>query len=107
VRPVAKALFGDSALIVHLGFDQPLLGNPDWYHMPGHPYVQAIVNILDSLLPLPNLQTLEFIVSPGTDPLTGLQVQIDRQVFSLQQKPSTLSETLQTQTIYSFTTDMI
>jgi len=34
-------------------------------------------------------------------------VQIDRQVFSLQQKPSTLSETLQTQTIYSFTTDMI
>jgi 3,4-dihydroxy 2-butanone 4-phosphate synthase/GTP cyclohydrolase II len=87
VRPVAKALFGDSALIVHLGFDQPLLGNPDWYHMPGHPYVQAIANILDSLVALPNLQTLEFIVSPGTDPLTGLQVQIDRQVFSLQQKP--------------------
>lgn len=107
VRPVAKALFGDSALIVHLGFDQPLLGNPDWYHMPGHPYVQAIASILDHLVALPNLQTLEFIVSPGTDPLTGLQVQIDRQVFSLQQKPSTLSETLQTQTIYSFTTDMI
>ncbi|XHX79128.1 MAG: bifunctional 3,4-dihydroxy-2-butanone-4-phosphate synthase/GTP cyclohydrolase II [Stenomitos frigidus ULC029] len=107
VRPVANALFGDSALIVHLGFDQPLLGNPAWYHTPGHPYVQAIANILDHLVALPNLQTLEFIVSPGTDPLIGLQVQIDRQVFSLQQKPSTLSETLQTQTIYSFTDDMI
>lgn len=106
VRPVAKALFGDSALIVHLGFDQPLLGNPDWYHTPGHPYVQAIANILDSLAALSNLQTLEFIVSPGTDPLTGLQVQIDRQVFSLQQKPSTISD-LQTQTIYSFTADTI
>jgi len=107
VRPVAKALFGDSALIVHLGFDQPLVGKPNWYHTPEHPYVKAIAQILDSLASLPNLQKLEFIVSPGTDPLTGLQVQIDRQVFSLNQKPSTISDRLETQTIYSFTSDMI
>jgi 3,4-dihydroxy 2-butanone 4-phosphate synthase/GTP cyclohydrolase II len=106
VRPVAKALFGNSALIVHLGFDQPLLGNPDWYHSPEHPYTRAIAKILDSLAALPNLQKLEFIVSPGTDPLTGLQVQLDRQIFSSNQKPSTLVDTLQTQTIYSFTTDL-
>jgi 3,4-dihydroxy 2-butanone 4-phosphate synthase/GTP cyclohydrolase II len=107
VRPVAKALFGNSALIVHLGFDQPLLGNPDWYHTPEHPYLKSIASILDSLAALPNLYKLEFIVSPGTDPLTGLQVQIDRQVFSLQQTPSSLSDTLQTQTIYSFTSDRV
>ncbi|XGV98398.1 MAG: bifunctional 3,4-dihydroxy-2-butanone-4-phosphate synthase/GTP cyclohydrolase II [Leptolyngbya sp. BL-A-14] len=107
VRPVAKALFGDSALIVHLGFDQPLVGNPDWYHTPGHPYVNAIGQILDSLAALPNLQKLEFIVSPGTDPLTGLQVQIDRQVFPLKQNPSSLSDHLETQTIYSFTDDTL
>lgn len=107
VRPVAKALFGDSALIVHLGFDQPLVGKPDWYNTPEHPYVKAIAKILDSLASLPNLQKLEFIVSAGTDPLTGLQVQIDRQVFSLNQKPSTISDRLETQTIYSFTSDMI
>ena len=103
VRPVAKALFGSSALIVHLGFDQPLLGNPEWYQSPEHPYIQAIAQILDCLAALPNLQKLEFIVSPGTDPLTGLQVQLDRQVFAIDQKPSTISKTLQTQTIYSFT----
>ena len=106
VRPVAKALFGNSALIVQLGFDQPLLGTPDWYQSPEHPYVQAIAQILDSLATLPNLQKLEFIVSPGTDPLTGLQVQLDRQVFSINQKPSSISSTLQTQTIYSFTNDL-
>jgi len=103
VRPVAKALFGESSLIVHLGFDQPLVGEPDWYHFPEHPYVTAIAQILDHLAALPNLQALEFIVSPGTDPLTGLQVQIDRQVFPLSQQPSTISHALQTQTIYSFT----
>jgi 3,4-dihydroxy 2-butanone 4-phosphate synthase/GTP cyclohydrolase II len=106
VRPVAKALFGNSALIVHLGFDQPLLGKPDWYQSPEHPYVQAIAKILDSLAALPNLQKLEFIVSPGTDPLIGLQVQLDRQMFSFNQKPSSLSDRLQTQTIYSFTADL-
>ncbi len=102
VRPVARALFGDSALMVHLGFEQPLLGEPNWYRSPGHPYVDAIAQILDNLAALPQLQQLEFIVSAGSDPLIGLQVQLDRQILPLSQPPSTICPELTTQTIYSF-----
>lgn len=101
MRPVAAALFGKSAQVVHLGFDRPL-SNPDWYQQPDHPQVQAIAQILDHLAAIPTLDRLEFIVSPGTDPLTGLQVQLDRQVFPLSQPPSSVCDRLQTQTIYSF-----
>lgn len=101
-RPVAAALFGKSALVVHLGFDQLLVGTPDWYQQPEHPYVRAIAQILDQVATLPNLQQLEFIVSAGTDPLIGLQIQLDRQPLALNQRPSSVCEHLQTQTIYSF-----
>lgn len=103
VRPLAKAVFGDSSLIVHLGFEQACGEVPDWYQHPDHPYVKAIAQILDAIANLPQLKQLEFIVSPGTDPLTGLQVQLNRQTFDLSQPPSPLCQTLATQTIYSFT----
>lgn len=102
VRPVAAALFGTAGMIVHLGLDQSLLGTPDWYRDPNHPYVEAITQILDNLTTLPKLHQLEFIVTPGSDPLIGLQVKLDRQVFRLNQKPSSISKHLQTQVIYSF-----
>ncbi|MGA7934098.1 MAG: bifunctional 3,4-dihydroxy-2-butanone-4-phosphate synthase/GTP cyclohydrolase II [Kovacikia sp.] len=102
VRPVAAALFGTAGMIVHLGLDQSLLGTPDWYRDPNHPYVEAITQILGNLTTLPKLHQLEFIVTPGSDPLIGLQVKLDRQVFRLNQKPSSISKHLQTQVIYSF-----
>jgi len=102
IRPVASAVFGTSAMVLHLGFEQPLVGDPDWYHQSHHPYTEAIAQILDNLVTTPDLASLEFIVSPGTDPLIGLQVQLDRQNFTRSQKPSELKEKLQTQTIYSF-----
>ncbi len=102
VRPLAKAVFGN-ALTVHLGFEQPQAAAADWYRHPGE-FVDAIAHILDALATTPQLRQLEFIVSSGSDPLTGLQVQLDRQTFSLSQKPSTVCQSLQTQTIYSFTT---
>lgn len=101
VRPLAKAVFGN-ALTVHLGFEQPQATAADWYRHPGE-FVDAIAHILDALATTPHLRQLEFIVSSGSDPLTGLQVQLDRQTFSLSQKPSTVCQSLQTQTIYSFT----
>jgi 3,4-dihydroxy 2-butanone 4-phosphate synthase / GTP cyclohydrolase II len=103
VRPVAAALFENASLIVHLGFDQPLVGSPDWYQYADHPYVNAIAEILDNLVTWSNIQTLEFIVSPGSDPLTGLQIQLDRKTFPIEQKPSSISDRLETQKIYSFT----
>lgn len=104
-RPVAIALFSGSTLIFHLGFDQPQVASPDWYQHADHPYRQAIAQILDNLATWPYLDRLEFLVSPGSDPLTGLQVQLDRQSFCLSQRPSAVCDQLKTQQIYSFSAD--
>lgn len=111
VRPVATALFSKPSLIVHLGFDYPPTAESDWYQHCSHPYTRAIAQILDAVSALPNLQRLEFILSPGSDPLVGLQVQLDRQILARRQLPSSLCRDdaspkdgtrLQTQIIYSF-----
>jgi 3,4-dihydroxy 2-butanone 4-phosphate synthase / GTP cyclohydrolase II len=101
-RSVAIALFGQSSLTFHLGFDQPNLASPDWYRQPNHPYVQAIARLLDNLVSWSDLHHLEFLVSPGVDPLTSLQVQLDRQTFPIQQLPSSVCDRLETQKIYIF-----
>lgn len=101
-RPVAIALFGKPSLIVHLGFDQAELATADWYKSSHHPYLQAIAQILDTLSQWTQLGRLEFLVSPGIDPLISLQVQLDRQIFPLSQRPSSVCDQLTTQKIYSF-----
>lgn len=101
-RPVAIALFGKPSLTVHLGFDQAKIAAADWYKQENHPYLQAIAQILDSLAALPYIQQLEFLVSPGVDPLSGLQVKLDRQTFSKQTLPSSIFNHLETQKIYTF-----
>ncbi|MFB8790827.1 MAG: bifunctional 3,4-dihydroxy-2-butanone-4-phosphate synthase/GTP cyclohydrolase II [Potamolinea sp.] len=101
-RPVAIALFGKPSLIVNLGFDQAHLATVDWYKHSNHPYVEAIAQILDTLSEWPQVGRLEVMVSPGIDPLIGLQVQLDRQVFPLTVRPSSICDNLTTQKIYSF-----
>ncbi len=100
-RPVAIALFGQPSLTFHLGLDQPFVAASDWYQQPGHPYVQAIAQILDKLVNWPHVHQLEFLVSPGADPLTSLQVQLDRQSLT-DTLPSAVCNQLETQKIYSF-----
>ncbi len=101
-RPVAIALFGQPSLTVHLGLDQPNVATPDWYQQPHHPYVQAIAQILDNLATWPQIQQLEFLVSPGADPMSNLQVQLERQTLSADTLPSLVCNHLETQKIYSF-----
>lgn len=101
-RPVAIALFGKPSLIIHLGFDQPGIATPEWYKSSNHPYMQAIAQILDTLREWDLVGRLEFLVSPGIDPLTSLQVQLDRQTFPMTQQPSSVCDQLTTQKIYSF-----
>ncbi|MBD1911755.1 bifunctional 3,4-dihydroxy-2-butanone-4-phosphate synthase RibB/GTP cyclohydrolase II RibA [Leptolyngbya sp. FACHB-16] len=108
-RPVAIALFNPASLIVHLGLAQSQGIAPDWYQHPDHPLVEAIVPILDELAQWHDLQQLEFLISSGSDPMTNLQIQLCRQVFSLNpvaQKdavlPSSLRSSLETQRIYVF-----
>ena len=100
-RPIAIALFSSSSLIFHLGFDQPNLASSDWYQDSNHPYLSGIIKILDTLAAWQNVSRLEFLIAPGDDPMTGLQVKLDRQNYSLEQKPSSL-DGIESQTIYSF-----
>lgn len=101
-RPVAIALFGKPSLTVHLGLDQAKVAAADWYQQPSHPYLQAIAQILDNLATWSYIQQLEFMVSPGADPLTSLQVQLDRQNLPKDTLPSAICNSLETQKIYCF-----
>ena len=110
-RPVAIALFNQSSLIVHLGFGQAQTIAPDWFQQPEHAVKQAIAQILDQVAAWPTVQQLEFLVSPGGDPMTNLQVQLDRQIFRLERGrsveqvyPSEVCPRLETQRIYVFST---
>ena len=104
-RPVAIALFSKPSLTFHLGFDQSNLAASEWFEQAHHPYLEAIAQILDSLVSWDHIKRLEFLVSTGYDPLTGLQVQLDRQSFPLTKLPSSICNNLKTQTIYSFAED--
>lgn len=101
-RPLAIALFDNPSLTVHLGFDQAKVASCDWYNQSGHPYVQAILPILDNLAGLPYVQKVEFLISAGNDPLSNLQVQLDRQTIPSDKLPSSVGNDLETQKIYSF-----
>ncbi|HBE18551.1 MAG TPA: bifunctional 3,4-dihydroxy-2-butanone-4-phosphate synthase/GTP cyclohydrolase II [Cyanobacteria bacterium UBA11159] len=101
-RPVAIALFDKPSLIVHLGFDQANLAAPDWYKNTQHPYLQAILKILDTLSQWPQVGRLAILISSGIDPLTSLQVRLDRERLPLTQPPSLICDRLSTQKVYSF-----
>lgn len=102
-RPVAIALFEHPSLIFHLGFEQWQMVDHNWYKNMNHPYVQAIINIVDNLVTWPNIKRLEFLISSGDDPMSGLQVKLDRRPFPLNKKPSQCTLPWERQTIYSFT----
>jgi 3,4-dihydroxy 2-butanone 4-phosphate synthase/GTP cyclohydrolase II len=101
-RPVATALFHRASLTFHLGLDQPDSASSDWYEQTDHPYVEAIAKILDQIITSPGLKKLEFLVSPGVDPLGSLKVQLQRKTFPLSQFPSSICDQLEPQTIYTF-----
>jgi len=108
-RPVAIALFNHAPLIVHLGFDQAQGVSADWYHHRDHPALEAIAQLLDELATWQDLEKMEFLFSPGSDPMSNLQVQISRQIFRLPPPstpndivPSSLCKNLETQRIYTF-----
>jgi 3,4-dihydroxy 2-butanone 4-phosphate synthase/GTP cyclohydrolase II len=101
-RPVAIALFSQTSLIVHLGFDQANLASPQWYSEPNHPYLHAIAKILDEIATLPHLEKLEFMIASGSDPLKTLQVKLDRKKYQITIPPASIIDQLQPQIIYCF-----
>jgi 3,4-dihydroxy 2-butanone 4-phosphate synthase / GTP cyclohydrolase II len=101
-RPVGVALFETPSLIFHLGFDQSDLVTDAWYRNPKHPYLNAVMLVLDAILTLPEINQLEFLVASGSDPMIGLQMQLDRHKYPKSQLPSTINSQLALHTIYSF-----
>jgi len=101
-RPVALGIFGRHSLTLNLGLDRPAAIEPNWYQKPEHPYVRAIAHSLDQMASWPQVQRLEFLLAHGADPLTSLQVTLNRQTFPLSQRSSDVCDRLEEQTIYSF-----
>ena len=101
VRPVAIALFGRPALIAHLGLDQANVATVDWYQQEGHPYLEAVCQILLELQTWPHIEQLEFLVSSGADPLKKLQMKLDRQQVDRNDIPLPICHQLEEQKIYS------
>ncbi|NER34841.1 MAG: bifunctional 3,4-dihydroxy-2-butanone-4-phosphate synthase RibB/GTP cyclohydrolase II RibA [Oscillatoria sp. SIO1A7] len=101
-RPVIIPVFGEPDLTVHLGFDRSRAVDDNWYKQKDSPYIQAIGQILDELSTWPKIDSLEFLVSTGVDPLTNLGVELHRETFPRQKLPSSTCSDLAVQTIYSF-----
>ncbi|MGF1489994.1 MAG: bifunctional 3,4-dihydroxy-2-butanone-4-phosphate synthase/GTP cyclohydrolase II [Prochloraceae cyanobacterium] len=101
-RPVAIALFGKPSLIFHLGFDRTQLANSDWYRDKDLHDFKTVFQILDKIATSMPLDRLEFLIASGEDPMMSLQVNLNRQTFPLTNLPSSVSDRLQTQIIYSF-----
>jgi 3,4-dihydroxy 2-butanone 4-phosphate synthase / GTP cyclohydrolase II len=104
-RPIAIALFSNSHLIFHLGFDQPNLASATWYQDCTHPYLQGVLKILDQLTDWQDVSLLEFLIAPGDDPMSGLQIKLDRQYHSLSRKPSQFCNAIESQKIYSLSSN--
>jgi 3,4-dihydroxy 2-butanone 4-phosphate synthase/GTP cyclohydrolase II len=101
VRPVANALFDKASLIVHLGLDEKEGVTGKWYQGDSI-YVSSIETILRELGQWSELFRLEFLISLGEDSMTGLQVEIDREVRKFDRLSSQSLAQLTTQKIYSF-----
>jgi len=101
-RPIAIALFTSSQIIFHLGFDQSDLAASDWYQDSHHPYLSGVLKILDELTDWQNIDRLEFLIAPGNDPMSSLQINLDRQQYPLSKKPSALVSAIASQVVYSF-----
>jgi 3,4-dihydroxy 2-butanone 4-phosphate synthase / GTP cyclohydrolase II len=99
-RPVAAALLGQSSLIVTLGTEQSIGDHPDWYTTPEHPYHQAVRQLLTYLINWEYVDSLSFILASGSDPLSGLQVQLDRIMLPLEQLSNLTPDRWQSQVIY-------
>jgi 3,4-dihydroxy 2-butanone 4-phosphate synthase / GTP cyclohydrolase II len=103
-RPLGAAVFASTpnTTIVHLGCDQPDQTQEKWFTDSQHPYLKSLQAILQEISTWPQVESLEFLLANGTDPLVGLQVQLDRQQHSIDKLAKVWQENLTTQIIYAF-----
>ena len=101
-RPVAIALFGQPAMIFHLGFDKPQMVEHQWYQGGNHPYLGSLLDIIEQITKQEDLQSLQFLVADGDDPMSTLQVTLDREELDSHDSIVQIKNQLQMQTIYSY-----
>jgi 3,4-dihydroxy 2-butanone 4-phosphate synthase / GTP cyclohydrolase II len=103
-RPLGAAVFASTpnTTIVHLGCDQPDQTQEKWFTDSQHPYLKSLQAILQEISTWPQVESIEFLLANGTDPLVGLQVQLDRQQHSIDKLAKVWQENLTTQIIYAF-----
>jgi 3,4-dihydroxy 2-butanone 4-phosphate synthase / GTP cyclohydrolase II len=103
-RPLGAAVFASTpnTTIVHLGCDQPDQTQEKWFTDSQHPYLKSLQAILQEISTWSQVESLEFLLANGTDPLVGLQVQLDRQQHSIDKLSKVWQENLTTQIIYAF-----
>jgi 3,4-dihydroxy 2-butanone 4-phosphate synthase / GTP cyclohydrolase II len=103
-RPLGAAVFAGNSntTIVHIGCDQPDQTQEKWFTNSQHPYLKSLQAILQEVSTWPQVESLEFLLANGTDPLVGLQVQLDRQQHSIGKLSKVWQENLTTQIIYAF-----
>jgi 3,4-dihydroxy 2-butanone 4-phosphate synthase / GTP cyclohydrolase II len=103
-RPLGAAVFAGNpnTTIVHIGCDQPDQTQEKWFTNSQHPYLKSLQAILQEISTWPQVESIEFLLANGTDPLVGLQVQLDRQQHSIDKLAKVWQENLTTQIIYAF-----
>ena len=102
VRPVAAALLGPASLIVNLGTEQGEDIPAHWFLDGIYPHTESVRQLVKQLALWVTIDQLTFLLSDGTDPLTGLQIQLDRQSQTMDDLKGTLAGPLETQIVYAF-----
>lgn len=102
VRPVASALLGPASLMVNLGTEQGENIPDHWFLDGSYPHTEAIGQLVKQLALWVTIDQIAFLLSNGTDPLSGLQVQIDRRNLTMDDLKDTLASPLETQIVYAF-----
>ncbi|WP_324282781.1 bifunctional 3,4-dihydroxy-2-butanone-4-phosphate synthase/GTP cyclohydrolase II [Cyanobacterium aponinum UTEX 3222] len=105
MRPVSIALFSQPSMIFHLGFDRPKMVESNWYKNKNHPYLNGILEIIDKILTWENIDSVQFLLADGDDPMLGLQVRLQRENISNYSSIQELTTKLETQTIYVYKQD--
>lgn len=88
--------------IFHLGFDKPNLIESQWYKNRNHPYLNAIREIIKQITNGNELESLQFLISNGEDPMLGLQVRLEREEVTSNIDINEFKNNLETQTIYIY-----
>ena len=99
-RPVATAVFAQAPLIVNFGLEKATLTTSEWYQQSNNPYLEAIAKVLTEIAQWENILKLEFLIASGSDPMTTLQVKLERHSFEITEL-LTVMEHLELQKIYS------